>query len=446
MRKGLTLILMALAIMIIAVSCDEPQVHVHTYSEEWESDATSHWHKATCEHTEEVCDKAEHVWGDWEIDKEATVTETGLKHRNCTVCDYKAVEEIEKHVHTFNTETHICSCGHVDDSKEYIAVVDGYAVDSIDTSTANVVYLLDDYTGTALSLTNITLGTYSADGVKRDPVVVNATVTGSGDVTLVNVSTKSITVADDFTGTLTFEGGILEKNDAYKNGEAFLIDSNHSKDASYVFKNMTVDTGTLKGIKIQAAKAVTIEGCTFDGTNLSSGSGEADSQNRSLSAVDITIEKADNGDCDITIKDCTFKNITGGNGYNKDGGSTDTAGAIKIKSQLEKDGETYKGIGKVVITGNTFKNCVRDVVVGKANATEGSLKQYSLRTKPALVKANDDGTAYKVNTKNGWTISDNTSDLAADVGIKVGDSTSGNIRQEFGGCTVYDISTYVATT
>lgn len=32
----------------------------HTYSEDWDSDETYHWHRATCVHTEEVSDKAEH--------------------------------------------------------------------------------------------------------------------------------------------------------------------------------------------------------------------------------------------------------------------------------------------------------------------------------------------------------------------------------------------------
>ena len=32
----------------------------HSYSEDWDSDETFHWHRATCVHTEEVSDKAEH--------------------------------------------------------------------------------------------------------------------------------------------------------------------------------------------------------------------------------------------------------------------------------------------------------------------------------------------------------------------------------------------------
>ena len=35
--------------------------HTHTYSNEWTSDATQHWHAATCEHTDQKKDAANHV-------------------------------------------------------------------------------------------------------------------------------------------------------------------------------------------------------------------------------------------------------------------------------------------------------------------------------------------------------------------------------------------------
>ena len=51
------------AVMALS-SCDgkQPAAHEHTYSTEWMKDATHHWHAATCEHTDEVKDKAEHSY------------------------------------------------------------------------------------------------------------------------------------------------------------------------------------------------------------------------------------------------------------------------------------------------------------------------------------------------------------------------------------------------
>ena len=51
---------------------DTPAPNEHTYSEAWSCDVTHHWHAATCEHTEEVSEYAEHT------------IENGV----CTVCNF----------------------------------------------------------------------------------------------------------------------------------------------------------------------------------------------------------------------------------------------------------------------------------------------------------------------------------------------------------------------
>ena len=102
--------------------------HTHKFSSDWTSDATDHWHAATCEHAEEVSEKAEHTFGDWTVTKEATEEAEGSKERSCSVCGYTATEAIEKlaHTHKFATDWtkdetyhwHAATCGHdVTDSK-----------------------------------------------------------------------------------------------------------------------------------------------------------------------------------------------------------------------------------------------------------------------------------------------------------------------------------------
>lgn len=51
----------------------------------WHSDEDSHWHTCECG---EVIDKADHTF-EWVTDKEATSTEVGAKHEECTVCGYE---------------------------------------------------------------------------------------------------------------------------------------------------------------------------------------------------------------------------------------------------------------------------------------------------------------------------------------------------------------------
>ena len=81
-------------------------IHDHTFATEWTSDATHHWHAATCEHTTEVSGKAAHSFGDWTTTKEATEEVEGTREKSCTVCGYKVTEAIAKldHTHTFATD------------------------------------------------------------------------------------------------------------------------------------------------------------------------------------------------------------------------------------------------------------------------------------------------------------------------------------------------------
>lgn len=51
----------------------------------WHSDAGSHWNTCECG---ETINKAEHTFK-WVIDTEATATQAGSRHEECTVCGYK---------------------------------------------------------------------------------------------------------------------------------------------------------------------------------------------------------------------------------------------------------------------------------------------------------------------------------------------------------------------
>ncbi|MBE6957880.1 MAG: hypothetical protein E7447_01835 [Ruminococcaceae bacterium] len=56
--------------------------HVHTFAQEWTTDAVSHWHAATCGHTTEIADKGVHIYTD---DADAT----------CNVCN--AERQLHEH-------------------------------------------------------------------------------------------------------------------------------------------------------------------------------------------------------------------------------------------------------------------------------------------------------------------------------------------------------------
>ena len=71
--------------------------HTHTYAgSPWYSDENSHWHQCTdtdCpDQNGSTKDLALHTFV-WKVDKEATTTQTGLKHEECTVCGHKRSEK-----------------------------------------------------------------------------------------------------------------------------------------------------------------------------------------------------------------------------------------------------------------------------------------------------------------------------------------------------------------
>lgn len=62
--------------------------HTHAYGDTWKSDADNHWHECKCGGKADI---AAHAFA-WKIDIEATKTETGLKHEECSVCGAKRSE------------------------------------------------------------------------------------------------------------------------------------------------------------------------------------------------------------------------------------------------------------------------------------------------------------------------------------------------------------------
>lgn len=78
--------------MVCGYEIKPPIEHTHNY-EEWRHDSTQHWKVCSCG---EETGRENHDFGDWVIDKEATATEEGTKHRECQTCQYREEETIPK--------------------------------------------------------------------------------------------------------------------------------------------------------------------------------------------------------------------------------------------------------------------------------------------------------------------------------------------------------------
>lgn len=120
--KKFLLMLTSVMMLVGFAGCKQApeEEHEHTFAEEWTSDETGHWHKATCEHSEEVSDFAEHSFDEGKVTLEPTDSNEGEKTFTCTVCGFKKIEKIDAKGHNFDETTwktdennhwHECTCG-----------------------------------------------------------------------------------------------------------------------------------------------------------------------------------------------------------------------------------------------------------------------------------------------------------------------------------------------
>ena len=118
-------ILFILALLLVPVLCfsacsDE---HQHSFSNEWTSNETHHWHSSTCEHTDEIADKGEHTWDEGKVTTPASCSQAGVMTYACTTCQATKQEDIPNTGHSFaDTWTsneshhwHSSTCEHTDE-------------------------------------------------------------------------------------------------------------------------------------------------------------------------------------------------------------------------------------------------------------------------------------------------------------------------------------------
>lgn len=78
----------------------------HTFDmDNWKFDAQTHWHPATCAHTDLKKDEAEHAWNEGVITKPANYGVEGEKTFTCTTCSATRVESVPATPPKYNTLT-----------------------------------------------------------------------------------------------------------------------------------------------------------------------------------------------------------------------------------------------------------------------------------------------------------------------------------------------------
>ena len=271
---------MTVAICAIGmIGCAQPESespHVHTFSEAWTTDATSHWHAATCEHTTEVSGKADHQFPEnWILVTAATEEAAGLEERFCDICNYRATQVIPQLNHNhdiakvWSTDStkhwHAASCGreeHNMDVAEHIWNHEDYQYDSVsgkEIRTCTVCLYVDDkaHNHTEDSGTVTTAATCVTKGVKTFKCTVCNVVVRTEEVPAKGHTEDSGTVTTAPTcgtkGVKTFKCSVC---DAVLRTEEIPATGLHTEDSGTVTTAVTTQTVGIKDYKCTACKAI----------------------------------------------------------------------------------------------------------------------------------------------------------------------------------------------
>ena len=206
--------------------------HEHTFSKQWSNDETYHWHAATCEHTGEVRDKAEHTFAN------------GV----CTVCSYRQPTA----------------------GLTYTLSYDGskYSVSGIGTATEKNIFIPSEYND--MPVTGI--GSYAFDGCTSiTSVTIPSSVTSIGESAFNNcTSLTSVAIPSSvrMSGKDAFKG-CTSLNDVYiTDVAAFLkiyFESYHSNPFNYannLYLNNELVTDLIIPSGVTSICDYAFEGCT----------------------------------------------------------------------------------------------------------------------------------------------------------------------------------------
>lgn len=69
--------------------------HTHKFDDTWQKDETHHWHKATCEHSDEKKNYEEHNFSNWVVKTPEGIHIDRVEECSCTVCGYTKTRTIE---------------------------------------------------------------------------------------------------------------------------------------------------------------------------------------------------------------------------------------------------------------------------------------------------------------------------------------------------------------
>ena len=70
---------------------EQPEVHEHTFAEEWKTDENFHWKECVCDAKK---DFEEHTYDIWKVVQKPTASKEGTSKRECKICSFEETKQI----------------------------------------------------------------------------------------------------------------------------------------------------------------------------------------------------------------------------------------------------------------------------------------------------------------------------------------------------------------
>ncbi len=248
---------------------DPSPSHTHNWASAWSNDSSYHWHECTAGNCTITSNSGKggygaHSYGAWVVDQNATSSQSGSRHRTCTVCGYSQTERIPA------TGSSSSSSSNSSSSSSSSSTTTTTTTRNPDGSTTTT--KTNTRTGTVTETTRNPDGSQTVVETKKDGTVTtretdqtgNQTETvakpdGSSTVTVKQKDGTTAAVTADASGKVEAEVRLSATavSAAQQNGEAVALPipevqaARNSKDAPTI----TVNTGSGESVKVEIPTA-----------------------------------------------------------------------------------------------------------------------------------------------------------------------------------------------
>lgn len=262
--------------MPCSVMQERPPPHEHEFNlTEWEYNEDSHWHKAVCEHTDEVKDKAAHTWDDGTVTTPAAPGSAGVMTYKCTVCKHTKTgpipaPETTRFASTYTPGKTYDKTPIEIDSTKVVRVVDGTEVPVPQEQILKVEFKTKDAEDSAYTATAPTnAGSYTVkvtvagtpeweeDAFTHDFVIdaivvktsINATKVYDGSATIIHKDWAAVSeILPEDKGKLELSIGMNDANVVSEGNAVFCsFQYRNSSGTASPTGNYEIDTSLLKG-------------------------------------------------------------------------------------------------------------------------------------------------------------------------------------------------------